>query len=351
MRVINKLAVIGKETIKVTLINRKKKVKRKSAGISLTPFLIIAGVLGLILTIYIGYRASISEKKLFSIGLIALFVGLFFESLRVSRDLKSVLGIFVGSYLFSLLAFFPGKNEGSYNFENHIESWQFYFIIIYALFFGIAYKDKVTTKLTEGSTLLLSISIIYWAFDYGFINYQNWFSISFITIGLLLSIFSIINALTHLHLSRASRLILSIWSTIIMFAFAIDNIIRVFRNQEIENLYLSEGLYISLQYFLLGVSAVYVMQNYMLLIAFFPSKNSNYRKDLKENTKEHIERFSDEQVNILQSLFCIVFTGVLYWINHKFQILPRHTMIWLTFLSFPLIVNLATVFKRKKNYR
>ena len=69
---------------------------------------------------------------------------------------------------------------------------------------------------------------------------------------------------------------------------------------------------------------------------------------VKENTKEHIERFSDEQVNILQSLFCIVFTGVLYWINHKFQILPRHTMIWLTFLSFPLIVNLATVFKRKK---
>ena len=66
-----------------------------------------------------------------------------------------------------------------------------------------------------------------------------------------------------------------------MFAFAIDNIIRVFGNPEIQNLYLSDGLYISLQYFLLGVSSVYVMQNYMLLIAFFPSKNGNYRKDLK----------------------------------------------------------------------
>ena len=135
-----------------------------------------------------------------------------------------------------------------------------------------------------------------------------------------------------------------------MFAFAIDNIIRVFGNPEIQNLYLSDGLYISLQYFLLGVSSVYVMHNYMLLIAFFPSKNGNYRKDLKENKKEHIERFSDEQVNILQSISCIVFTGIIYWINHKFQILPRHTMIWLTFLMFPIILNLTT-YIGKKNYR
>ena len=136
-----------------------------------------------------------------------------------------------------------------------------------------------------------------------------------------------------------------------MFAFAIDNIIRVFSNPEIESSYMSEGIYISIQYFLLGVSAVYIMQNYMLLVAFLPSKNGNYKSDLKENKKNHIERYSDEQVNIGQSLFCIVFAATVYWLNHKFQILPRHTMIWLVLITFPFILYLIELLIRQKNYR
>lgn len=330
------------------MTTKTKKPKRKSAGISLTPYLIFAGVLGLALTVYIGYRASISDRKLFSSSLIALFAGLIFESIRVSRNWKTVAGIFAGTYLFSLLSFLPGKRERIYNFENHIELWPYFFIFIFAIFFGIAYKDKVTVKLTEGITLLLSISLIYWAVDYGFTNYHNWFSISLMTIGLLLSIFSIINALTHIHLSKTNRLTLSIWSTIILFVFAIDNIIRVFSNPDIENSYLSESIYISLQYFLLGVSAVYIIQNFMLLAAFLPSKNSNYKKDLKENKKDHIDRYSDKQVNITQSLLCILFTATVYWINHKFHILPRHTMIWLVILIFPFILYLPGILNGQK---
>ena len=306
-------------------------------------------MLGIALTIYIGYRASISDRKLFSVSLIALFAGLLFESIRVSGSWKTVIGIFAGTYLFSLITFLPGKRERVYNFENHIEMWPYFFIFIFALFFGIAYKDKVTAKLTEGITLLLSISLIYWAVDYGFTNYHNWFSISLMIIGLLLSTFSIVNALTHIHLSRTNRLTLSIWSAIIMFTFAIDNIIRVFSNPDIESSFLSDGLYVSLQYFLLGVSAVYIMQNFMLLAAFLPSKNGHYKRDLKENKKEHINRYSDEQVNIGQSLFCIFFTGAVYWLNYKYQISPRHTMIWLVLLTFPFIFHLKTLINRQKN--
>src|SRR5690606_12035395 len=129
------------------------------------------------------------------------------------------------------------------------------------------------------------------------------------------------------------------------------NIIRVFSNPGIESSYFSDGLFIGLQYFLLGVSAVYIMQNYMLLAAFLPSKNGNYRNDLKENKKDHIDRYSDEQVNIRQSLFCIIFTGTVYWLNHKYQVLPRHTMIWLVLLTFPFILYLTTLLNGQKNYR
>ncbi|RYG20202.1 MAG: hypothetical protein EOO07_05280 [Chitinophagaceae bacterium] len=333
-------------------LNKKNKTRKKSAGFDLMPIVIVVGVIGLLLTIYIGYRASISDRKLFSASLIALFGGLLFESIRVSGSWKTVAGIFTGTYLFSLLAFLPGKREQVYNFENHIELWPYFFIFIFALFFGIAYKDRVTAKLTEGITLLLSLSLVYWTIDYGFINYNNWFAYSLLTIAFLLTVFSIINALTNLHLSRTTRLTLSIWSTVIMFAFAVDNIFRVFDNPDIESTYLSDSLYIGLQFFLLGVSAVYVMQNYMLLAAFLPSKNGNYRRDLKENKKDHIDRFSDEQVFTGHSILCTIYAVTFYGLNYKYQVLPRHTMIWLVFLTFPLFLRLIDfVTYGRKNYR
>jgi len=56
-----------------------------------------------------------------------------------------------------------------------------------------------------------------------------------------------------------------------MVLFAIDNIIRVYQNEQIENTEdLTHGLYIGLQYFLLGASSIYFLQNLFMLIGFFP---------------------------------------------------------------------------------
>ncbi len=314
------------------------------------PIVKILGFLGLALTIYIGYKASISDKKLFSISMLALFAGLIFETFRISNSWKNVAFTFIGAYFFSLISFLPGKSEHNYIFENHIENWQYTFIFFFALAFVLFNKEKVTAKLTEGITLLLSISLIYWCIDYEFINYHNWFAISLLSIAFILSSFSFLNAFTNIQLTKTSRLSLSIWSSIIMFAFAMDNIFRVFNNDDIETTqYLSQGLYIGLQYFLLGVSAVYVMQNYMLLVAFLPSKNGNYKNDLKENKKEHIDRYSDKQVFVGQSLFCVAYCVIIYGLNFKYQILPRHTAIWLVFLTFPLILELINFINERKN--
>jgi hypothetical protein len=333
-----------------TLSPTRKRTKRKSAGFDLTPIVAIIGAIGVALTIYIAYRTSLSDRKLFSISLLALFGGLLFESFRVSENWKAVIAIFIGSYFFSLLSFLPGKREQHYNFENHIQNWPYFFLFFFALAFALFHKDKVIAKLTEGITLLLSLSFIYWTIDYGFINYNNWFVISLLGIAFVFTAFSILNALTNWHLSKGVRLTLSIWSTIILFAFAIDNIIRVFSNPDIESSYLSDGLYIGLQYFLLGVSAIYIMQNYILLSGFLPSKNGNYRNDLRENKKDHIDRYADQQVSIGHSLFCIVYAGTIYWLNYTYQILPRHTMIWVVIVTFPLILFLSNMVSGRKNY-
>jgi hypothetical protein len=333
-----------------TLSPTRKRTKWNKPGFDFTPIVAIVGVFSLALTIYIAYRTSLSARKLFSISWLALFGGLLFESYRVSRNWKNVIAIFVGSYFFSLLSFLPGKREQNYNFENHIQNWPYFLLFSFALAFATSYKERVTAKLTEGITLLLSLSFIYWTIDYGFTNYNNWFAISLLSIAFLFSGFSILNALTNLHLSKGVRLTLSIWSALILFAFAIDNIIRVFSNPDIESSYISDGLYIGVQYFLLGVSAVYIMQNYVLLAAFLPNKGGNYKNELIENKKDHIERYSEKQVSIGLSLFCIFYAGTIYWLNYKYQLLPRHTMIWFVIMTFPLILFISNMINGRKKY-
>ena len=321
--------------------NRKQKTLKPSVGYDWTNFTLVLGALGLLLTTFIAYKASLSDRKLFSIGLIALFGGLLIESYRVSRDLKKLFLIFLGSYFLSLFNFFPWKNEQIYSFENHLETWPYFFLFLFTMAFAIWFKDKVTPKLTEGTALILSISLVYWTIDYGFTDYRNWFAITLMIIAILLTAFSIVNALANIYLSESIRLTLSIWSTIIMFGFAVDNIIRVFSNPEIENSkYLSDGFYIGFQYFLLGVSAVYIMNNYVLLSGLLPSRGGNYRLELKEAKKEHLDRFSSEQIYLGHALLCILFTTTIYILNYKFQFLPRHTMIWFVFLAFPIFLRL-----------
>lgn len=327
----------------------KKKGKRKYYGVNLKPLLLIVAFIAVLLTASIAYRASVSDRNLFSINLLALLAGLLFESFRISDNWKTVAGIFILTYLFSLLTFMPGKNEDIYNFDDHIEFWPYAFIFIYSIFFGSTHFDRVLLKITEGITLVFSISFIYWIIDYGFMNSHSWVTITLMIIGILFSLYSIINSLTNIKLSETNRLILSIWTTIIMFTFAIDNIIYVFSYSDIESSeYLTEGMYFGIQYFLLGISSVYIMRNFMLLVRFLPPKNGNYLEELKENKEDHIKRYSEKQVNIMDSLICIIFTISIYWLNYSLQILPRNTAIWLVILVFPFIIYLINLFTGQK---
>lgn len=324
------------------------KPKRKSAGINLMPFFVCLSVFAIAFTLFIIYKITISERRFFSISLIALLSGVLIESYRVSKNWKIVFFKFIGAYVLSFIAFIPGKREINYEIDSHIEYWFYTIVVAYIIISTIFLSDKITQKLSEGVTLILSLSLIYWVLDYGFINIDFIIVKVFLVIGLLFAIYSVFHSLLYITLTRTSRLVLSVWSSIIILAFAVDNIFRVFTNKNIEDSeYFTEGIYIGIQYFLLGISAIYILQNYFFLTDLLPSKNGNYKKDLILAKKAHIKRFSDSQVSKRNSFICILYCFCFYFFNSYYDLLPRHTMIWLVIFTFPFFVNLLSYYISK----
>jgi hypothetical protein len=284
-----------------------------------------------------------SERRLIPVGVLALLVGVIFEGKRLSEKWQTVWLIALGSLVVSFLAFLPIKGEHDYNFESHIEMWPYWFIIVFAIVSIVCHGEKIIPGLTEGITLLQSIAVVYWVIDYGFLASENWFLRSLTIVGLGFSLFSVFHAFTPKSLSRTSRLTLSIWSCIIMMLFGFDNIYRVYQNEQIESTAdLTHGLSVGIQYFLLGVSSIYILQNFLMLMDFIPGKttffNAQYFRALKELKNSHIKRYSERQVNSMHSVFCVLFTGTIFILNYHYQILPRHIAIWSVFVIFPFML-------------
>ena len=307
----------------------------------------IALLVGLIVgfTIYIGFRISASERKLLPVSVIALFIGAVIESFRICKDLKIITKNFLISYLASFLSFLPGKRERVYNFETHIMLWPYAFLLVFSLLFITKYKEKITAKLTEGITLLLSISLLYWCLDVGlFSDFNNNFLVFLAVFVVFSSLASIFYILTDIELTKNHRLMLSIWSAIIILVFSIDNIYNVYDKGDLESSKLfSENFILAVQHFLLGISSVYFVQNAALIFRFLPSKGGNYSEDLAKIKKEHIYRYSDQQVDSYLAFLCLVYSLVLYGLNMKYHIFPRNVMIWFVIFTFPMILRLSKV--------
>ena len=134
-----------------------------------------------------------------------------------------------------------------------------------------------------------------------------------------------------------------------MAILASDNIYRLYSGDQIEATQeFHSALFIFGQYFLLGVSSIYIVQNFYMLLEFLPNRNSNYKRDYKELKKRHIERYSIEQIKKSHALLCVLFTTLIFYLNYYYNLFPRNFVIWSVFLLFPLIIHFIN--QRRKRY-
>ncbi|MFC3810984.1 hypothetical protein [Lacihabitans lacunae] len=295
-----------------------------------------------VVAVFISFKIFQNSDQLFSLSYLTLMIGLLYESFRITKNWKTLLYILLGSYILSFFFLLPGKREIDYNFHNRLLSLPYAFTCTFCFIIAITYEKVTTIKLTEGITLLQSMAFLYWTIDTNIWSASNIFIKALVVISIILSVFSIFNSLTYFILSKTIRLLLSIWSSSIMLVFSAENIFRIYRNETIiKSTFTFSTIGELLQYFLLGISAIYFTQNLILLLRFLPGKG--YFSDLEELKKAHIDRYSDLQVHFIDSLICILLSSLYYYLNYKKQFFTIHTAIWVWFIMFPIIINLKSV--------
>lgn len=326
------------------------------------PFLFLFILFLIIYAAYDFYIHKSSGTHLVSLQILALITGVIFESRRISN--KWTTSVFIGILSF-IFIFFLGSflcsivDESNCSLEfilnRSLVFWPFIFFVFYVIYSRIFNERNITPKLTEGITLFLSIAMIYWVVDNGLINFDNIISQTLIVIGISFSLFSFFHAFTKTHLSDRNKFILSIWSSLIMMFFAVDNLNSIYENHNTANSDdILQGIYVAIQYFLLGVSSIYMIQNFMMLIGFLPRWkrffNSRYFEEFRELKDEHITRYSEEQVSYLDSIFCAVFIGSIFFLNYYYDFVSRQFVIWITFIIFPFIISIYNYLLVRKRF-
>jgi hypothetical protein len=266
-------------------------------------------------------------------------LGLVFEYRRLSGKWKIVLWTALGAYIFSFIAFKSDKREEVYIFEDHLAAWPYYFLGTFIIIATIIQYASATKKLTEGITLLLTIAINYWILANNYWDTAPDFIRALIIVNVLLSIFSMYNAISYSKLGKGVRLTLSLWSSIITLILAIDNFIKLYRYRDIEHLStFSEEAIVFLGFFLLGVSSIYIVQNLTMVVAYLPGKR--YMESVREMNEVHLARFSKEQVYIMDSIIVLIISVSGFGLNYYFQFCPTNFMIWAMITITPVLLYL-----------
>lgn len=311
-------------------------------------FSIIFIIIIIFISIYFFYRIYIADTQILHLYFLPLLLGLIIEYWRISRDFRSVLFTTLIAYLLSLINFLPYKHEKEYTLVDHLEFWPFLFIGFFIFIALIFQFTKATKKLTEGITLLLTLSINYWILSNDYWSSEYIIVKILIIINGLFSIYSIFHSLSNKIHSKSSVFLLSIWSSIITLILSIDNFLKIYQNIDIENMAsFSQSLFTFLQFFFLGISSIYIAQNIVMVGAFVPHKD--YFNTIRDIAEVHVQRYSNIQVDFFDALLVFVITLLVFTLNYRYQYLPINFMIWCVITITPYYLFLLNSILKKNN--
>lgn len=314
--------------------------------------------------ILVGVRILFVDYKYFSYSIIPFFLGLLYQSNKVSENFEEIKDYFkttilISSYatmpliVFAVFNMFFGKAGKKFEvLDLYTFLAPYIFLAFFILIITTVNWDKITRRITEGITLLQTFSFIYFCIDSNTFEELNFLTIIKLLICISFTILTLLNAFTYNDITKKTGLFLSIWSTFIIIVFSYSHIKTLLSNSESYNI---EEIALTLvNFFLLGTSAIFIAQNLFLLLHYLPGKHASmfskaHLKQVKEANEMHYKRYSDEQVRIFDSYLYLLFCLTFFSFNYFIKIIPKQTAIWLAFLIFPIIISIKNKFKTNKN--
>ncbi|MFN2424317.1 MAG: hypothetical protein ABR572_11160 [Cryomorphaceae bacterium] len=293
---------------------------------------------------YIFFYAHDSGEGELPVMVLPMVAGIIFENWRLSRNWKAIQIKLLVALLGSLFAFAYGKGEVVYDFERHLSFWPFFFIFLFVMYSVFFHEDRSVVGMGKGVTLLQTTALIYLLIE------REWYAmltgmwaILLVVVGIFTA-FTLYRAFSKRKLADQQRLALSLWSSLIMLIFSADLIYRVLISTPSEPFLSTNGLLAALQFFLLGVSSIYILRNLQMLAIYLPHDGHFYggthRAIIKKLNKLHIARYSKSLLPTVDAVILLLLALLLYSLNYIYAFLPDYTLIWTVFWISPLLISL-----------
>nr|WP_294942689.1 hypothetical protein [uncultured Mucilaginibacter sp.] len=313
------------------------KIKRKWTSDEKT-ILVFSALLGS-LFLFFCYKIIVHPWAILPARYPIIFAGIVFEYKRLV-SWRQLLNISLGGFGISLIIFIPALGDGS--FIDSLKVWPYFFGGAFAFFALILQMKALLPRITEGIVLLQTMAIIYWVLTTNTIEY-NWFTVALIMVSVILGVIALYYAFSYAQHTRTSLLCLSIWSAIVLVLIGFDNASQVLAIGEIEHILSPTSVALTAaQYFMLGISCLYIADSFLMVYAFLPFRGKESRKEYEKARKElkdwHIARVDTRQLKRTHALAAVVFTIIVFGCNYTFRLLPPNFLIWLVFILFPVFI-------------
>lgn len=281
-----------------------------------------------------------SEMPFFTLPVIA---GLLLAHYRLKTDYKILYLKIVIALCISAVPFIFGSIQKAH--EGFFTNWPFLFIAIFSFFSAIYHERSVTIKITEGTSLLHTLSFIYGLMANEFIHERVSLQIILALVGAPFCLLSLYCAFSNKKLTPFVRLWLSRWSSAIVFILSVQYILGIYKFESFSSIDFIDVLINIFQYLLLGISLVYLTQNARMILGYFSDRNDE--DYIQKLNKFHIWRFSSKQVNSKDSLFITLILVLFYTANYFLALIPYFTAIMLSLSLAPYIIALRPLLKKK----
>lgn len=268
---------------------------------------------------------------------VLFFLWCFLRIILVVKNINSFLKPFwVATILFFIFAFRQAEID-NWNIS-YFSSWFIIYGLVISFLTLILHTDKISIHLTEYTSLISSIWLIYIIIN----SSQN--SIFFLSLSLIWFLYNLIHNFTRIKTTTNSKFIMSIVTYFIFSGIYLNYISKLLEN----NIITYSPLQL-IDYFIAGFWIIYILDAALKIFLLIPKKGSSYLKEILPHAKsEHVKYFSNSQ-SIITSTISGISTLILLVINYYNWYLKAESVIWIS-LSLIIFYELLGEKIKSKNY-